>query len=102
MGISQLIVWLIVGALAGTVAGRVVTFKKEGLGRIFNLGIGMLGAVIGGFLFDLLKIDFGLGDITISLKQLVAAFVGALICLFAGWLYRKIAERKARRAIQPE
>ena len=31
--LSQFIVWLVVGAVAGNLAGRVVTLKKEGLGR---------------------------------------------------------------------
>lgn len=32
MNIGKLIAWIIVGALAGTLAGRVVTLRKEGLG----------------------------------------------------------------------
>jgi uncharacterized membrane protein YeaQ/YmgE (transglycosylase-associated protein family) len=43
MTISKIIVWLIIGALAGTLAGRLVTFSKQGLGFWTNLGLGMLG-----------------------------------------------------------
>ena len=39
--LAQIVVWLIVGALAGSFAGMVVTFKKEGLGRWTNLGVGL-------------------------------------------------------------
>jgi uncharacterized membrane protein YeaQ/YmgE (transglycosylase-associated protein family) len=46
--VGQFIVWLIVGSLAGTLTGRLVTFRKEGLGRWTNLGVGMVGALIGG------------------------------------------------------
>jgi uncharacterized membrane protein YeaQ/YmgE (transglycosylase-associated protein family) len=48
MNLGQIIVWIIVGGFAGTLAGRAVTLKKEGLGRWTNLLIGMAGAVIGG------------------------------------------------------
>lgn len=40
MTISKIIVWLIIGALAGTLAGRLVTFGKQGLGFWTNLGLG--------------------------------------------------------------
>jgi uncharacterized membrane protein YeaQ/YmgE (transglycosylase-associated protein family) len=43
MTISKIIVWLIIGALAGTLAGRLMTFSKEGFGLWTNIGIGMLG-----------------------------------------------------------
>jgi uncharacterized membrane protein YeaQ/YmgE (transglycosylase-associated protein family) len=50
MTISKIIVWLIIGALAGTLAGRLMTFSKEGFGLWTKIGIGMLGAVVGEFL----------------------------------------------------
>jgi uncharacterized membrane protein YeaQ/YmgE (transglycosylase-associated protein family) len=51
MTIAKIIVWLIVGAIAGTLAGRLATFSKQGLGFWTNIGMGMLGALVGGFLF---------------------------------------------------
>ena len=48
MTISKIIVWLIIGALSGTLAGRLVTFSKQGFGFWTNIGLGMLGAVVGG------------------------------------------------------
>ena len=80
---GQLIVWLIIGALAGSMAGWVVTRRKRGFGRLTNLIIGLLGAVIGGFLFDLLEVDLGLGELVLTAEDLVAAFVGALLLLAA-------------------
>jgi len=94
MNIGNIIVWLIVGALAGTLAGRLVTFSKQGFGKWTNIGIGMLGALIGGGLFKLFGIDFGLGDIKITFEDLVSAFVGSLLCIFAWWLIRKFAGPK--------
>ena len=89
MTISKIIVWLIIGALAGTIAGRLVTFSKQGLGFWTNLGLGMLGAVVGGGLFWLLGIDLGLGEIKITFEDLISAFVGSLLCVVAWWLIRK-------------
>lgn len=80
--LSQIIVWLIIGAIAGTLAARLVKGTKRGFGPFGNIGIGLIGAVIGGFLFSVLfDTDLGLGSITISLADLVAAFVGSLIFL---------------------
>jgi uncharacterized membrane protein YeaQ/YmgE (transglycosylase-associated protein family) len=84
--LGPIIVWLIVGGLAGTLAGRLVTFKKEGLGWWTNLGVGLAGALIGGGLFKVFHIDLGLGDFTISFEDLIAAFLGSLLFVFLWWL----------------
>jgi uncharacterized membrane protein YeaQ/YmgE (transglycosylase-associated protein family) len=98
MTISKIIVWLIIGALAGTLAGRLVTFSKQGLGFWTNLGLGMLGAVVGGGLFWLLGIDLGLGEIKITFEDLISAFVGSLLCVVAWWLISKRAAPKTSEA----
>ena len=87
--ISQLIVWLIVGGLVGTLVGRLVTFKKEGFGFWTNLGIGMIGALIGGLFFRIFHIDLGLGEIKVSFEELIAAFLGSLLFIIVWWLVRK-------------
>jgi uncharacterized membrane protein YeaQ/YmgE (transglycosylase-associated protein family) len=46
MTLSQVIVWLVVGALAGYFTGIVVKRTKEGFGHFTNLGIGLVGALI--------------------------------------------------------
>ena len=94
MTISKIIVWLIIGALAG----RLVTFSKQGFGFWTNLGLGMLGAVVGGGLFWLLGIDLGLGEIKITFEDLISAFVGSLLCVGAWWLIRKRTAPKTLRA----
>lgn len=81
MIVGKLIVWLIIGALAGTLAGRLVTFSKLGFGLWTNVAVGMAGALIGGFLFWLLGVDFGLGELKVSFEDLIAAFVGSLLCI---------------------
>ncbi len=81
MTIEQLVVWLIIGALAGSLAGWIVTGTRRGYGPATNILIGLIGAVIGGYVFDKLNVDLGLGSITISFEEVVAAFVGSLILL---------------------
>ena len=91
MTISKIIVWLIIGALAGTLAGRLVTFSKQGLGFWSNIGLGMLGAVVGGGLFSLLHIDLGLGEIKVTFEDLISAFAGSLLCVVVWRLVRRFA-----------
>lgn len=78
---DQVIVWLIIGALAGSLTGMLMKREKKGFGLFSNLLIGLIGALIGGFLFDLLNINLGLGQLTISFEDLIAAFAGSLIFL---------------------
>jgi len=89
MTLDQLIVWLVVGAIAGSLAGRVVTLSSAGLGRWTRLGVGLVGALIGGTLFRLFSIWPGLDSISISLRDVVAAFFGSLVFLLILWLVRK-------------
>jgi len=98
MTIDKIIVWLIVGAIAGTLAGRLVTFSKQGLGFWTNIGIGMLGALVGGFFFWLFGINLGLGEIKITFEDLISAFAGSLLCIVAWWLIRKFGGQKNRGA----
>ena len=79
--LGQIIIWLIVGALAGSFAGMIVKRQKTGFGRFGNLGVGLVGAFIGGFLFSLFSIDLGLGQLSISFEDLLSAFVGSLLFL---------------------
>ncbi len=86
---SQIIVWLIVGALAGSLTGIVVKGTKKGFGPLTNLGIGLVGALIGGSIFRAFNIDLGLGDLAISFQDLLAAFLGSLFFLWLVWLVHK-------------
>lgn len=96
MTFGKFVVWLIVGIIAGTLAGRVVTLSREGLGRWTNLGVGMLGAVIGGYLLGPIGIKFGLADLKISVEDLLSAFLGSMILIVAWWIFRFVRARKIR------
>lgn len=87
--VDQLIVWAIVGLLGGTVAGMMMTWGKEGYGLVRNLGLGLAGALVGGFLFRLFGILPGLDKIAFSLRDVVAAFVGSVIVLLGLWIWQQ-------------
>jgi uncharacterized membrane protein YeaQ/YmgE (transglycosylase-associated protein family) len=91
MNVGKFIVLLIIGSLAGSVAGRLVTFSKHGYGRWINMVVGICGALVGESLFRVLGIDLGLSELKISLEDLIAAFSGSLLCIFIAWLVRRFA-----------
>jgi len=86
--LGNIIVWLIVGALAGTLIGMLIKGKKKGFGIFANIGIGMAGALIGGAIFRVFGINLGLGQIAISFEDLIAACMGSLIFVFAVWIWQ--------------
>jgi uncharacterized membrane protein YeaQ/YmgE (transglycosylase-associated protein family) len=75
MSAQTLVVWLIVGLVAGFLASRVV--RGGGLGVIGDIIVGLIGAVIGGWLFGRLGLLSGSG----LLGSIVTAFVGAVLLL---------------------
>lgn len=91
--LAELIVWIIVGLIGGSLAGYAITWHKGGFGVWRNIGLGLVGALVGGFLFRIFGLFPGLGRISISLRDIVAAFVGSLIVLFALWLWEKYGNR---------
>jgi uncharacterized membrane protein YeaQ/YmgE (transglycosylase-associated protein family) len=93
--LDEVIAWLIVGALAGSLAGMIVTRHRAGFGRIINLAVGLIGAVIGGVLFKLFHLSLGVvGAITITSEEVVESFIGALIFLTIVWFVRKMRSTK--------
>lgn len=70
------IIFIVVGLIAGFVAGQI--WKGSGFGLIGNLIVGCVGAVLGGWLFGALNIHIVSGLVT----YIVSAIVGALILLF--------------------
>ena len=83
MEIQEIVVWCIIGLLAGNLAGAVINQKKEGFGFVTNLIFGLIGAFIGGAIFQKAEINLGLQAITIDLNQVVAAFAGSILVVIA-------------------
>ena len=65
--------WIVVGLIAGWLAGQVM--KGGGYGVVVDIILGMLGGVVGGWVFGLLGIGAGGG----MLGSIIVAFVGAVI-----------------------
>ena len=55
--------------------------KTTDTNHLANLGIGMVGALVGGFIFDALRIAEGLQEFRVTLRDVVAAVVGSLLFL---------------------
>ena len=90
---AQLIVWVVVGIIGGTLAGFVITWHRSGFGVWRNAALGLIGALIGGFLFRLFGLFPNLDRISISLRDVVAAFVGSLIVLGLLWVWDKYGKK---------
>jgi uncharacterized membrane protein YeaQ/YmgE (transglycosylase-associated protein family) len=87
--VAELIVWIVVGLLGGSLAGLLVRRERKGFGMARNLGLGLIGALVGGLLFRLFGLFPGLEKVAISLRDVVAAVVGSLLVLAALWLWRR-------------
>lgn len=71
----NIVVWLVVGLIAGWLAGQVM--QGGGYGLIGNIIVGIVGALVGGFLSVVL---FGADYITgLNLTTIIVAFVGSVI-----------------------
>jgi uncharacterized membrane protein YeaQ/YmgE (transglycosylase-associated protein family) len=77
---SGLIYWIVVGLIAGWLAGKVM--KGGGYGVLVDIILGILGAIVGGWVFGLL--GFQAGGLIASI---IVAFVGAVILV---WIVRKL------------
>ncbi len=90
-----LILSLVIGCLAGFVAGKLM--KGGGFGLIMNLVLGLLGGALGGWLFQQFGIEWG-G----LLGQLGTAVVGAAIILWiASFLRNRGASRNKTTGVLP-
>lgn len=75
MAVESLVVWLLVGGVAGWLAGQIV--KGHGFGLLGNIVVGIVGAFIAGWLLP----GMGLG-LTGILGSIIYAAIGAVILLF--------------------
>lgn len=73
---NNLIWFLIIGAIAGWLAGLLM--KGGGFGLLGDIIVGIVGAFLGGWLFGVLGIHIGGGLV----GSLIVAFIGAVVLLF--------------------
>ncbi len=80
------LVWILFGALAGWIASMVMG-KNSQMGALANIVVGIVGAVIGGFLMSNV---FGSPGVTgFNITSLIVAIIGAVVLLFLVGLVRR-------------
>ena len=82
MVVNEIVYILIVGLMAGWLAGKIM--KGKGYGLVGDLVVGVLGAIVGSWLFGVL----GLGAYGL-LGSIIVALIGALLLLFLVRLVKK-------------
>ena len=79
--------WVILGLVAGFIASRIVNAQGQGL--MLDIVLGVVGAIVGGFLFSLLGTD---GITGFNLYSMFVAIVGSVVVL---WIYHALTGRRA-------
>ncbi len=81
------IAWIVLGLIAGFIASKIV--NKAGEGVLLDIILGIVGAVVGGWLFQ----TFGMLGLTgVNLYSIGVAVVGAIVVLF---IYHALVRRRA-------
>jgi uncharacterized membrane protein YeaQ/YmgE (transglycosylase-associated protein family) len=83
----SILAWIILGLVAGFIGSKLV--NKSGEGIILDIVLGIVGAVVGGYVFN----AFGAAGVTgLNIYSLIVAVVGAVILLV---VYHAIVGRRA-------
>ncbi len=79
----NILLWIILGAVAGWLAG---VFMKSDNGTMGDIVLGIVGAFVGGFLMN----QFGQPGVTgFNLYSLIVAVIGAVVVIFIGRLFHR-------------
>jgi uncharacterized membrane protein YeaQ/YmgE (transglycosylase-associated protein family) len=77
--------WIILGLIAGFIGSKIV--NKQGEGILLDIILGIVGAIVGGFVFSL----FGAHGVSgLNLYSLLVAVIGAIVVL---WIYHAVVRR---------
>jgi uncharacterized membrane protein YeaQ/YmgE (transglycosylase-associated protein family) len=83
-----IISWIILGLIAGFIGSKIV--DSQGQGLWLNIALGIVGALVGGFLFNL----FGASGVSgVNLYSMIVAIVGAIVVLL---IYNAVTGRRSR------
>jgi uncharacterized membrane protein YeaQ/YmgE (transglycosylase-associated protein family) len=83
-----IISWIILGLIAGFIGSKIV--DSQGQGLWLNIALGIVGALVGGFLFNL----FGASGVSgVNLYSMIVAIVGAIVVLL---IYNAVMGRRSR------
>jgi uncharacterized membrane protein YeaQ/YmgE (transglycosylase-associated protein family) len=83
----SIIAWIILGLIAGYIGSKIV--DREGKGLWLNMALGIVGAIVGGLIFNL----FGGSGVTgVNLYSIIVAIIGSVVVL---WLYHALSGRRS-------
>jgi uncharacterized membrane protein YeaQ/YmgE (transglycosylase-associated protein family) len=78
--------WIVLGLIAGFIGSKIV--ESEGQGFWLNIALGIVGALVGGFLFDF----FGASGVTgLNIYSMIVAVVGSVVVLL---IYNAVTGRR--------
>ena len=83
---QSIVIWLVIGAVAGFLAGLIM--EGGGFGLVGNIIIGILGAVVAGYFFPRLGVSIPISDPII--RGIAVSTVGAIVLLFVIGLVRRV------------
>ena len=80
-----IISWIILGLIAGFIGSKIV--DKQGQGFWLNIALGIVGALVGGFIFDLIG---STGVTGLNIWSMIVAIIGSVVVLL---VYNAVARR---------
>jgi len=81
----SLLAWIVLGLIAGFIGSKIVNRKGEGL--LLDIVVGVVGAIVGGWLFQM----FGASGVSgVNIYSLVVAVIGSVVVLF---IYHALVRR---------
>jgi uncharacterized membrane protein YeaQ/YmgE (transglycosylase-associated protein family) len=82
----NIILWIIFGAIAGWIASMIMG-KDAQMGALANIVVGIVGALLGGFLMN----AFGAQGVTgFNLTSMIVAILGSVVLLFLASMVRRV------------
>jgi uncharacterized membrane protein YeaQ/YmgE (transglycosylase-associated protein family) len=82
----SIVSWIILGLIAGFIASKIV--NKQGEGMMLDIALGVVGAIVGGIIFNI----FGATGITgLDIYSMIVAIVGSVVVL---WVYHAVLGRQ--------
>jgi uncharacterized membrane protein YeaQ/YmgE (transglycosylase-associated protein family) len=81
-----IISWIILGLIAGFIGSKIV--DKHGQGFWLNIALGIIGALVGGFIFDLIG---STGVTGLNIWSMIVAIIGSVVVL---WIYNAVSGRR--------
>jgi uncharacterized membrane protein YeaQ/YmgE (transglycosylase-associated protein family) len=83
----SIISWILLGLVAGFIGSKIV--NSQGQGLLLDIVLGIVGAIVGGFLFSI----FGAEGVSgFNIYSLIVAIIGSVVVL---WLYHAVVGRRS-------